>query len=105
MHVARENPPAAGRLAGRAKTTRSSRRSWPSEKHRAGSLEVKDPDRAWQALLKALLSCHVERSETSLIFRRRHGWDRSEILRFAQNDKTPALQLFNLLAMKSALHK
>src|SRR5215472_9749562 len=68
MHAAHENSPAAGRRAGRAKTTQWSRRSWPSEKRRAGTLEVKVLDPAWQALWEALLSCHVKRSETSSYF-------------------------------------
>src|SRR5215831_14961167 len=46
MHAAHENSPEAGRRAGRAKTTQWSRRSWPSEKHRAGTLEVKDRGRS-----------------------------------------------------------
>ena len=69
---------------------------------------------------QALLSCYVERSETSSYFNADFAAKATEnfvtlfdyrigrsswILRLAQNDKTPALQLFNLLAMKSALHK
>ena len=58
MNVAHENSPAAGRRADQAKTTQSSRRSWPSEKHRADSLGVKDRGIIVEALGKAfILSC------------------------------------------------
>ena len=47
MHVAHENSPRAERRAGRAKTTRSSRRSSPSEKHRAGNPGARGRDQSW----------------------------------------------------------
>src|ERR1700756_5087427 len=106
MHEEHENPPAAGSRAGRGKTIQSNRRSSPSEKRRAGNLGAKDRGRSWPKRYTnrrhPVMLGGAKDSDFSV------GGSSSIIQRFFASLRMTmdsSVQSFNVLAMKSALHK